>query len=158
MEAENPLQTSPTTIRRAQCDDAPSIAELLTALGYPSSPAQAERRLGEASASSDSAVFVAEAGQRVLGLLSFHRIPLFHADGFLGRITSLIVAPEHRERGIGRLLVAAAEEFAWAHDCTRMELTSGDHRPEAHAFYEHLGYRVDCRRFLKGGPEAESSR
>ena len=75
--------------------------------------------------------------------------PRRQAASALGRITSLVVDPGHRQCGIGRLLVAAVEEFGRAHGCIRFEVTSGDHRPEAHAFYEHLGYKLDCRRFVK---------
>jgi ribosomal protein S18 acetylase RimI-like enzyme len=150
MSAEPPC--NPETIRRAQYSDASSVAELLTALGYPSSAAQVERRIVASLTTVDTAGFVAESGERAVGLLSFHCIPLFHADGLLGRITSLIVAPEYRERGIGRLLVAAAEDFARAHNCIRLEVTSGDHRPDAHAFYERLGYKVASRRFIKHVP------
>ena len=139
----------PAVIRCAQCSDASSVAELLTALGYPSSVAQVERRLAEHLTSAHSAVFVAESDRRAVGCLSFHCIPMFHEDGFLGRITSLVVAPEYRAHGIGRRLVVAAEDFARTHGCLRVEVTSGDHRLAAHAFYEHLGYRCDCRRFIK---------
>jgi hypothetical protein len=47
--------------------------------------------------------------------------------------------------------VAAAEAFAWKADCRRIEVTSGDHRPGAHVFYERLGYHIDERRFIKNG-------
>lgn len=147
--SDHPPNAASARIRSAQAGDAAAVAELLAALGYPSPVAHVERRIADCAGSAGTAVFVAESAQRVVGALSFHCIPLFHAEGFLGRITSLVVAPDSRERGIGRLLVAAAEEFAWAHGCTRVEVTSGDHRPEAHAFYEHLGYQLDCRRFIK---------
>lgn len=143
------LPRSSPVIRNAQQGDAPAVAELLRALGYASSAAQVERRIVASTASADTVVLVAEWSQRVVAVLSFHCIPLFHADGSLGRITSLVVAPGCRQRGIGRLLVAAADEFCRAHGCLRFEVTSGDHRPDAHAFYEHLGYQVDCRRFVK---------
>jgi hypothetical protein len=45
--------------------------------------------------------------------------------------------------------VATAEAFAWAAGCKRIEVTSGDHRPEAHAFYRAIGYVEDERRFIK---------
>lgn len=147
----NLSETSDAHVRQARCDDALAVAELLTALGYPSTVAQIERRIADCIASEDTAVFVAESARRVVGVISFHCIPLFHADGTLGRITSLVVAPDFRGRGIGRLLVSATEQFGWAHGCIRIEVTSGDHRPDAHAFYEHLGYAFDCRRFVKHG-------
>jgi hypothetical protein len=40
-------------------------------------------------------------------------------------------------RDIGKRLVTEAESFAWGIDCARVEITSGDHRSEAHAF-QHL--------------------
>jgi GNAT superfamily N-acetyltransferase len=141
-------------VRFALGEDADGMTDLLIALGYPSSAAQVRKRIVDCAGSSGTAVFVAESAGQVVGLLSFHCIPMFHADGYLGRITSLVVAPAFRERGIGRLLVASAEKFAATQGCERIEVTSGDHRPEAHAFYEHLGYHSDCRRFVKKGPIA----
>ena len=143
-----------TVIRGACIHDAAAAGELLAALGYPSSIAQVKERIARSAESDDTAVFVAETHHQIVGLVSFHLIPLFHADGFLGRITSFIVAPMHRQRGIGRLLAAAVEEFAWAHGCMRVEVTSGDHRPDAHSFYERMGYDLDCRRFTKRRKDA----
>ena len=143
--------TSLPVIRSARSDDAPRIAELLAVLGYPSPVADVKRRIADCAASALTTVLVAESVGRIVGVISFHCIPLFHADGFLGRITSLVVATDCRQHGVGRLLVSAAEEFAWSHGCVRVEVTSGDHRADAHAFYEKLGYQLDCRRFIKHG-------
>jgi GNAT superfamily N-acetyltransferase len=94
-------------------------------------------------------VFIADCGGEIGGFLSLHVIPLFHVEGNLGRITVLVVSSRCRHYGIGKKLVTAAEEFAWAHGCVRVEITSGDHRADAHAFYEAVGYRQETRRFLK---------
>jgi len=42
-------------------------------------------------------------------------------------------APTELSR-LGRRLVAEVEEFAWNNGCARIEITGGDHRPDAHAF------------------------
>ena len=147
--ADHSPEGAVAVIRDSRSDDAPSIAELLDSLGYPSPIADVERRIAAGMDSAGTAIFVAESSSRIVGAISFHCIPLFHANGFLGRITSLVVALDFRQRGIGHSLVLAAEKFAWTHGCTRIEVTSGDHRPDAHAFYEHIGYRCDCRRFIK---------
>jgi GNAT superfamily N-acetyltransferase len=154
MSAEPQHQPESSVVRSARPGDAVAISELLLELGYPSSTGQVEQRIAANLSSTGTAVFIAESDQRLIGVLSFHCIPLFHADGALGRITSLVVATDYRQRGIGRLLVSAAEEYGWAHGCTRVEVTSGDHRSDAHAFYQRLGYQADCRRFIKHGRNA----
>jgi GNAT superfamily N-acetyltransferase len=144
-----PVQEKIASIRRAHVEDAAGASELLEILGYRAPIAQIEERIARSRESPDAAVFVAELDGRLVGLASFHRIPLFYLEGFLGRITSFVIAPSHRRHGIGRSLVSAVEEFAWDHGCTRAEVTSGDHRSDAHEFYERLGYRPVSRRFIK---------
>ncbi len=61
----------------------------------------------------------------------------------------MVVSERHRGAGIGRSLVSAMEAWFNAHSCALFEVTSGDHREEAHRFYEGQGYRFDERRFLK---------
>jgi GNAT superfamily N-acetyltransferase len=137
------------TVRLADRKDAAGMALLLGELGYPSPVAQVEGRITRHLGSEESTVFVAEVDGRIVGFASFHRIPLLHTEGYLGRITALVVAQSHRKQGIGRRLVVAVEEVAWSRSCTRMEVTSGDQRPEAHAFYQSVGYAPDIRRFIK---------
>jgi GrpB-like predicted nucleotidyltransferase (UPF0157 family)/GNAT superfamily N-acetyltransferase len=140
-------------IREARTEDASGLAQLLGELGYPATAEEVQQRIA-AHLLPGTRIFLAESVGRPVGLASFHCIPLIHEDGWLGRITSLVVAESQRGRGLGRRLVAAAEEFAWASGCQRVEVTSGDHRPEAHRFYEHLGYQLDCRRFIRRRPNS----
>jgi len=139
-------------VRRASSEDSSRIATLLTGLGYPADEKFARERLEYLSVREDDAVWVAECAGEVAGFLSFHVTPLFHAAGGLGRITALSVDARFHRRGIGGMLVAAAESFGWERGCLRIEVTSGDHRADAHAFYETAGYGLDCRRFIKSPP------
>jgi GNAT superfamily N-acetyltransferase len=41
---------------------------------------------------------------------------------------------------VGRALVSTVERWARDQGASRLSLTSGLHRAEAHRFYEHLGY------------------
>lgn len=138
-------------VRQAAVTDADDIAACLSALGYGTSASLVADRLASFVGSTTDAVFVAssEGGTRLLGVISAHLLPLFHAPGLLGRITSLAVRPEARGAGVGRALVTAAEEWAWVAGAVRMEVTSGDHRAGAHAFYRAVGYALDERRFIK---------
>jgi GNAT superfamily N-acetyltransferase len=108
-----------------------------------------EHRLGALEGSATDAVLVAEATDLVVGAATLHSFDLFHQSGRIGRITSFVVDTSVRGAGVGSLLLAAADDFFRRAGCIRAEVTSGDHRPEAHAFYEANGYLLDERRFLK---------
>jgi hypothetical protein len=47
------------------------------------------------------------------------------------------------------MLIREAERRAWAAEAARIEVTSAEHRDEAHAFYRAMGYRDAARRFVK---------
>jgi GNAT superfamily N-acetyltransferase len=138
-----------TSFRIANVNDSAAIADLMGQLGYPSAVLETEHRLARLSALGSERIIVAERNGQIVGVVGVHLTPLLHAAGNLGRITALVVAKEHRRQGIGRRLVLEAESWAWNHECSRMELTSGDQRPDAHRFYEDCGYKSEERRFLK---------
>ena len=122
-------------IRPATPDDAGVVADLLTALGYPATAAQARERLSALDAS--DCVLVTEGG-----LIALHRVPRVAEGSPLGRITALAVAPERRGKGVGRALLSAAEDVARSWGCAVLEVSSG-RRPEreaAHAFYRATGF------------------
>ena len=136
-------------VRAATPEDAPGIGECLSALGYATPVAAVEQKLEAFRSSAADKVFVALADGMIAGTVSVHLIPLFHAFGCLARITAASVVEGHQRSGIGTALVLAAEKWARASGALRMEVTSGDHRPGAHAFYAALGYASHERRFLK---------
>ncbi|WP_158272569.1 GNAT family N-acetyltransferase [Luteibacter sp. OK325] len=98
------------------------------------------------------AVFIACEGVLIVGVVSIHITPLFHAPGHLARVTALSIRDGHQRRGVGKALMAVAEQWSWATGAARIDLTSGNHRREAHRFYESLGYGTDSRRFVKNRP------
>jgi GNAT superfamily N-acetyltransferase len=108
-------------VRRADEADADAVVALLRELGYSSSPDDVRARLGETDA-----VLLAEEGA---GLIALHRIPRLAEGGSFARITALVVAPERRGEGVGRTLIAAAEEVAREWGCALLEVSSG-RRPE----------------------------
>jgi GNAT superfamily N-acetyltransferase len=131
-------------IRPAVESDAPKIADLLGELGYSVHPSFILERIRLLQSWPNASVLVAEAAEDVIGVVNVTLFPLFHADVWTGRVTALVVSAHHRRRGIGKLLLAASEAFAWQHGCTRVEVTSGGtHEPAPH-FYESHGYeRLD---------------
>ena len=64
-------------------------------------------------------------------------------DGHRGWINYLAVDEEQRRRGIGRALMAAAEEELVALGCPKVNLQIRTGNAEALAFYERLGFGRD---------------
>ena len=140
------------SIGPARPEDAEALARLLTLLGYPSAAEQVVERLGYWAAEPRSAVLAAHEDGGLLGCLALHAVPYFECTGWWARIQALVVAHAGRRRGVGRALVAAAEQQAHDWGCLTVEVTSSRRRVDAHAFYRQLGY-VDqserSGRFLK---------
>jgi GNAT superfamily N-acetyltransferase len=136
-------------ILKAEAHHAAQIARLLGQLGYPNRPGEVRKKISALSASEADCIWMAQFEGKPVGLLAFHLTPLLHAPGNLGRITALVVDKQFRGKGVGRRLVETAERWAWKRDCTRIELTSGEQRTQAHQFYQDLGYAVESKRFIK---------
>jgi len=60
--------------------------------------------------------------------------------GERGYFGPLSVHPDSQGRGLGRVLVNAAEDYARAHGCRFMDITVVNVREELPAFYGRLGY------------------
>lgn len=136
-------------IRPARTADAPTLAALLGHLGYPNNDA-ADLPGRLAHLPTGDAVLVAEADDgRVVGMAALHLMAVFHFGRPLGYITAFVTDPAVRRQGIGKRLLAAAEEWARGHHCYRLVLTSAEHRKDAHSFYPASGFPMTGRRFGK---------
>jgi GNAT superfamily N-acetyltransferase len=142
-------------IRLASSDDAPALASLLGELGYPSEAdsvrARMARVLGAKGDKATDTVFVATGpnARDVLGMLALHQFPALHDDAPLALITALVVAERARGSGVGSQLVDRASETARRWGCTRLMVTTHVRRADAHAFYEHIGFELTGRRYVK---------
>jgi RimJ/RimL family protein N-acetyltransferase len=136
-------------VRPAEPEDAAALVRLGSDVG--SEPegwlisggwrgAGAERRyLRAVGRSRDSAVFVAEADDGIVGRLSVARDahPASRHVADLG----LIVAASHRRRGIGSALLDAAVTWARQVGVRKLELHVFPHNEPAIALYEKYGFR-----------------
>jgi GNAT superfamily N-acetyltransferase len=134
-------------IRFATRDDVPVIAELIRGL------ASFEKLEHEVVMTEDllaaglfgerryAEVLLAEDEERAVGFaLFFHNF-----STFLGRpgiyLEDLFVVPEHRGKGVGRLLLAKLAHIAVERKCGRLEWAVLDWNRDAIGFYERLGAR-----------------
>ncbi|HHL4078369.1 GNAT family N-acetyltransferase [Burkholderia sola] len=142
-------QSDAVATRESQSSDHHSIATLLHQLGYEATPALILEKLQSLIPSPTDKIFVATVHDKVVGSISLHALPLFHAAGYLGRITSMVVDEHHRGGGVGSALIAAAENWFRTVGCVKLEVTSGDHRLDAHRFYARHGFLRDGQRLAK---------
>ncbi|KAF0814696.1 Aminoalkylphosphonate N-acetyltransferase [Andreprevotia sp. IGB-42] len=136
-------------IRPVVDDDAAAICPLLADLGYPSDEAAVRVRLANLERAGGYACLVADDGGRLVGLVLLAQAWMIELDGMQVRIVALVVDEHARGQGIGVALMDEAERWARAHGATSLQLNSGTHRPEAHAFYERRGFANNGLRFYK---------
>ena len=64
-------------------------------------------------------------------------------------VEDLVVLPSQRSRGVGKLLLDAAEDWGRRHGCDFVQLHSGLGRKDAHRFYLTNGMEQDSLVFTK---------
>lgn len=135
-------------LRRATEADAKYVASLLAELGYPSSEADIRSRL-RSLPSRTSCFLLAQSGSEITGLVSAELVPYVPNGSKICRMTALVVSSHHRGQGIGEKLVAGVTDFAREHHCSGIEITSAEHRRDAHRFYLRLGFSGTSIRFFR---------
>jgi GNAT superfamily N-acetyltransferase len=134
-------------IRSAEPADAPAIGLLLAQLGYTVPRAAIEMRLARTGA--ERGVFVALDAAGVAGLLCVSAADSL-VSGHEACIDALVVDERVRSKGIGALLLCAAEWWGKEHGCTDVTVHSNVIRERAHRFYERRGFAtVKSQRFFR---------
>ena len=136
-------------IRKALVEDSEPIARLVSELGYPTSTSQMRRRLETIIHDNHYETFVACEDGHVLGFVGTRSGPIYEDDGCYGQIMALAVAASRQRRGVGRMLMQAAESALIERGVRVLVVTSGNQRSDAHAFYERCGYSFTGRRYKK---------
>jgi GNAT superfamily N-acetyltransferase len=136
-------------IRSATSKDAAAMAGLLAELGYPTSANALPERLRAIKAEGGAVFLAVDAVDTAVGLASVASHSTLHADAPVAYITALVTSAAARGGGVGRALVAAAEQWAREKGCVRLSVTSAEHRADAHAFYPRCGMPYSGRRFSK---------
>jgi GNAT superfamily N-acetyltransferase len=137
------------TIRPACRADVPAIVALLAddPLGktreHPATPLPEAywRGFDDIVAQRGNHLLVAEQAGAIVGCLQLTIIPGLARCGMTrGQIEAVRVASAKRGLGIGERLVRHAIEVARGARCGLVQLTSDNARPDAHRFYERLGF------------------
>lgn len=127
------------TIRPAETGDADAVSRLSAQLGYSVSPADSEAWIGALAQSPSDAVYVAVAGNSVIGWMHVFRT-LRLESGVFAEIGGLVVDEEFRGKGIGEKLVGQAREWCIAQQIGRLRVRSNVKRTDAHRFYLRAGF------------------
>ena len=128
------------TVRLAQPADTAALLALYDELGYPSTAVDTEERLRAVLRHADHALFVAvDAAGHVAGCVHGTAIPILENDLTL-QIFAMVVGPTRRRQGVGRMLVAAIEEWGRARGCGVCYLRCNVKREDAHRFWQGVGY------------------
>ncbi len=83
------------------------------------------------------------------GLVVLHWYPTLAAARPTAQVTTLLVGPEDRRRGIGRLLVKAAAQAARVAGCGEMEVLAPPDAPSLHGFCLATGFAEAGPRFVR---------
>jgi GNAT superfamily N-acetyltransferase len=126
-------------VRTARASDADAVLSLTAQLGYDVERSGLQARLGSTLAKPDHVVLIAEDAGHAIAWLHASVWEYLEADRFVV-VVGLVVDKTRRRQGIGRMLMAHAEEWARARRCSIVRLWSSVERATAHEFYERLGY------------------
>lgn len=133
--------------RRATRVDLPALIALLAddILGASRELPQADERyqkvFAEIDADPNQFLCVVEDEQEIVGTLQLTFIPgLARGGAKRGQIEAVRVAGARRSEGIGEAMFAWAIEECRSRGCSLIQLTTDKARPDAHRFYERLGF------------------
>ena len=136
------------SIRTATPADAPGLAELLEAAGQTIPSATLAERLEILARTPGTALLALEWGPPS-GVVLLHWFHTLHAARPTAQIDLLLVGPDDRRRGLGRLLVKAAAQAARVAGCGTLDLTSTASQRELHAFCQATGFTLSGPRFTR---------
>jgi GNAT superfamily N-acetyltransferase len=135
------VSTGEIQVREIQVEDAEAAANLSRELGYPVEAAVMAGRIRAIKALPDHATYVASLPDRgIVGWIDIGVVHHLQTEKHV-EIGGLVVSSGARSLGVGRQLVARAEEWALERGIRTMLVRSQLKRERAHQFYLREAYR-----------------
>ena len=137
--------------RLAFIEDVPSLCELMSVLGYPTTKEEMQDRFTVLDKDPCYRMFVADIDGKVVGMAGALKSYYFEKVGCYVRLGALVTLETHRGKGIGRTLVQAVEAWGASVGASSLVLNCGnrEEREVAHLFYKHLGYEAKSTGYAK---------
>jgi ribosomal protein S18 acetylase RimI-like enzyme len=107
------------------------------------------KQLNRTCRCASTATFVAVHDGKVCGMIGTVTSLTYEHNDTSGRILALAILSTMRRRGIGRALIATAENDFAQRGIRCIALNTQLAREDAHKFYESLGYERNGWRFVK---------
>ena len=94
--------------------------------------------------------FVAEIEGRLVSSCTLAIVPnLSRGARPYGVIENVVTDEGHRRAGLGRAVLEAALDKAWAADCYKVLLATGSRRESTLRFYEGVGFTRDAKTYFE---------
>lgn len=145
------MENTTITLRTYIEKDIPALTALTVALGYSTSPAEMGERLNNMHGNPHYKTIVACNGDEVLGYIGMIKNFFWEQNGCFVRIQALVVNSHARQKGIGAMLLQAAEQWAQEIDARLIVLNCGNkaERAAAHQFYPRMGFEAKSTGYIK---------
>lgn len=140
-----------TIIRDADTVDLAALTLLINELGYPTTLEEMRDRFSKIADHPDYRTIVAVLNNEVVGMAGLAKGIFYEKNGYYLRILALVVKQNSRGKGVGKVLLTAAENWAKKQGLTSVLVNCGNRREreQAHRFYHAMGYVVKSAGFVK---------
>ncbi len=136
-------------VRSAQVADAAEVVRLLASCGTAAPVREVAERLEAIRAHGAAACLVSSGYGGLSGLVALSWAPVLHEPRSVAHISALVVDPEERRRGIGRMLLKAVSQAARAAGCDAIELAVPPGQAALEAFCRGTGFASQAELFSR---------
>ncbi|MES2778195.1 MAG: GNAT family N-acetyltransferase [Bacteroidota bacterium] len=145
------MQDDQLIIRDGEPADIFALADLMNELGYKTTADEMKMRFEPIHNHHDYKTLVALIDKTIVGMAGLSRNYSYEQNGTYVRVGALVTSTRFRQRGVGKHLMEAAENWARDIGSKKVLLNCGnrDERIVAQNFYKKIGYEVKSSGFVK---------